>query len=293
MAEQHKQETYRTLFSWRDEAPSEQKELRRIDRLCKRIALLPSMRGLVDFAPDVAKTAIMSKPDKKSPDYARYLFEAGRVELNFSFARAGDLKKFSRNDILTAYLAHEIRHAYQDAKGRFDHMNGFGYANNIEARSVFWQINEADATAFAATIAYEFHLAAGNNAPWKAMQVEDNASRYAYMKAIKKDPQSHWDGRAAHAAFRAYFSMTNRGALECYEKIIRSGFEETASQAALTCNLGKAMERYIRPLRLMPYSDEQGRQHHRFYYGKIANMKVAEIMAHIPRDVPEAPALAA
>src|SRR5690606_21279743 len=73
-------------------------------------------------------------------------------------------------------------------------------------------------TVFSIVIAYEYKIKYGDDGVLKAIRGFSRAASVdAYLNAVKDDPKAHDDGRAADAAFSAYFSRRNAAILKTYD----------------------------------------------------------------------------
>jgi hypothetical protein len=213
------------------------------------------------------------------------------MEMNLDRDMGGDPSEHF--DVQLTTLPHEMRHGQQDVLGCLAASEHPRVKPNLEDHIFISRYVEADATAFSLTVMYELFMLQGNEKPLKRAAEIHGGSVYAYRDEIAKDLNSHWNGKAADAAFNAYFWDDNSHHLQTYDLDMCEEFarkaqdEDHTGYAALTMPKGKKMNllaSHFRPMSHMPFVAKSGRMAQRNAYRPEL---CGDIMAHLSPEARE------
>lgn len=260
----------RALFSWLVDpieeseqhivSPNFYDEPAFLDRLCFSLYDLPSMRGLVSKSPKLSETPIQAVYEEKGPrgSYKR----SDGIKLNFQPRQdEGKDTLFSKHIVI---LPHEYRHGYQDQQGCLSVRLDPYLCKYLRLQLAHNRVIEADSNAFSLTVAYEAATFLGKTDVLEAARKVAPSAAAAFEKAINEDKNSHWDGRAAQAAYEAYFHKDNLGTLEIYDlkrceefkwnmRAVRPAPDELPKEQLI-----ERLYKMMKPIVSMPYVTDDG-----------------------------------
>lgn len=233
----------RTLTSYEDEPlvapveennPNYRKELyayhaaRRVDDLCRVMMKMPSMLGMLEAEPAIAKIPILlDDTDKTSNRLAYYDMSANTVYLNPKIlAEVQDVlltESHSAEFKEAIVVGHEFRHGFQEARSLMQLPPDFPPKFKGIYEVLLNRVVEADANAFTGVMAAEVALAPELigadmiNLLDEAEALPFKETLDAYSAAVREKGSNHYDGTAASAAFDAMFAPENNPYLHGYD----------------------------------------------------------------------------
>lgn len=201
---------------------------RRVDDLCRVMMKIPSMLGLLEAEPAIAKIPILlDDTDKTSNRLAYYDALANTAYLNprilaevqdvlMTEAHSAEFK-----EVIT--VGHELRHGFQEARRLMQLPRDFPPKFKGIYEVLLNRVVEADANAFTGVMATEVALAPELvgadmiNLLDEAEALPFKETLDAYSAAVSKDGRNHYNGAAASAAFDAMFAPENGEYLQGYD----------------------------------------------------------------------------
>ena len=253
-----------SLFSFRSMPPDavrmHDSDLAFIDHLCLTTHDLPTMQAAVRRAPKLAQIPI-SPVYRDDGNLGSYKSENG-VEINMMKERGESAAH--RFQVQLATLPHELRHGHQDLNGCLSAWEDPLLGHRIEDLIMCDRIAEADATAFSLTVMYELSLLKGDYEPLHVAREVHPGSVDAYWREIHRDDNAHWNGKAAQAAFCAYFRSDNRQRLQQYDiklctEFMRAVVEERQDDyPPPRASRSRRVADYMRPISTMPFVSRNG-----------------------------------
>ena len=239
--------------------------------LCREIYTLPTMRGLVACTPELTETPIFT--------YFSNTTELGYYNHAYGVGISTRVRTGNTDEAHFAHqvatLPHELRHAYHEYKGCEDLPRLNHVQNRLDELIRFRRVVEADCTVLSIAVAFEAaHIGRNPHPLREAREVHpDSVDAYIELGSDKK-LEGHYDGRAAQAAFEAYFSKGNIDRLRDYDRDVLNDFKKAklfADTRFVTRNeLEEDWYRYMRPVSSMPYMNEEGRIAERPNYRPLA-----------------------
>lgn len=234
--------------------------------LTEAISDLPTIRAAYADLPELEEIAV-------HPVYAPggglgYYSSRRGIEINFAFrAETSREKAF---DIQLATLPHELRHGYHDHLNCMHAATDPRLGGQLEDMILQDRCAEADATVFSIASIYELYLD-GRPGPLRRAADVHPDSVAAYYASVLEDEAAHWDGRAAQAAFEAYFTPGNAARLERYDLKLCRAFAKNLPLDPYREPLPEKAHKdilynYLCPIAAMPYADSRGRMIDRPHY---------------------------
>lgn len=236
-------------------------DLNFLDDLCLTIHDLPTVQAAVACTSGLAHI----------PIYASYKRDGnlggfGKCGIDINMVPAGRDSTVEHFDVQLATLPHELRHGYQDVRGCMKLVEDPRVRPHLEDHILFDRVIEADATAFSLVVMYELYLFQDNQEPLNRAWEVHRGSVEAYWQAVGRDENAHWNGKAADAAFNAYFRNDNRDRLARYDLKLCEEFMRSAENRELPVG-GPAVPHqmrkdlfmdYLRPISRMPFTARSG-----------------------------------
>lgn len=259
-----------------------------IDELCATTHDLSTMSAAVDRTPELAVVPI-SPVRWRTDTLGRYTSEKG-VLINLTPEPKETMSH--RFDVQLTTLPHELRHGFQHVMGCSvydDARLNFHLDNLIRCDRVF----EADATAFSLVMMYDLFLEQDNPQPLHVAGKVHPDSVEAYWHETSLDPDTHWNGKAAMAAFEAYFYPRNESRLTDYDMRLCRKFLRAAKQKdprdyepVSEQERRDIFEDYMNPLASLPFTDNAGRTVEReFYRPQDCNLVMAPMSRAVRRAI--------
>lgn len=188
-----------------------------LTRLMNELRRSPTGAWLLDEA---QKAGIRIVYDNKTEYAGYYESETKLVAVEAPLTERGNLRRGVDRGYLLLTLAHELRHAWQDAQGPFLDEQHWRPRDAV----LINRLIEADAEAISAQVAYELKLA-GDSRAWDSKKGAYEDMHRVYRRAIRADEAAARDGRAMRAAFDQWFHGKSR--VEFYDLSILDAWEET------------------------------------------------------------------
>lgn len=235
-----------------------------IDELCRQTHDLPTMEAAIERLPRLADIPIRPVY-REDGNFGSYRAETG-VEINMTLD--GSESRPQRFEAQLTTLPHELRHGYQDLSGCLKVCDDPRFKRDIETMILCDRVVEADATAFSLAVMYELYLFKDDPQPLNAAHRVHPGSVDAYWRATGRDENAHWNGKAAQAAFHAYFRSDNGQRLRDYDIKLCEEFFRSAAEDEESCEVPRPLpERarsrlfwdYMRPIASMPYISRRGK----------------------------------
>lgn len=259
-----------------------------LDTICKDICHLPTVVAMIETYPEM----------KEYPIFARHYDAEGDGK------KFGEFRRFARHIHINAEhphlnsniagrkptLVHELRHGAQELSGCFDFMGNILLAADYRYQLAFRRLIEADATVLGITVAYECLLINGDGEPLKQLMIYREASTSAYKRAVQKDPEAHWDGRAANAAFKAYLDKGNQPVLDVYDNGLCKQFSDGCGSGKVPDTATERLKRRIfsegmAPMTRMPFIDKTGHMEERPHYLDGISLTPRTLIKNLSPDI--------
>lgn len=256
-----------------------------IEDLCREIHDLPTISASLICTPALSDIKISACYGPRNR-YGSYCSAEG-IEINVALPR--DETADSYFDVQLTTLPHELRHGYQDVLGCEALLADPYISPHLENHILYDRIVEADATAFSIAAMYEYMMLRGDDTPLRRAREVHRSSVDAYVDVVRTDINAHWNGKAAHAAFEAYFWRDNRSRLKNYDLKLCRKFLRRIEEGDAVVDMDAPhyvqaglFDEALNPIVSMPFISRGGKSVEREAYRPD---KCVSVMNHISYEV--------